>query len=99
MSADNWGLCPQCKANSVADKIKSDAELAASYGSIPADKWLAMKEKAENPAELEETLREDYEFYIDEVGGFSATYSCSCEACGFEYEFKHEEQLKVEDKQ
>ena len=39
----------------------------------------------------DETLREDYEFYMDPTTGeFSAAYEGHCE-CGFEFTFKHKE--------
>ena len=95
MSADNWRICPQCQARDVAEKKKLDIELAASYGSISAEDWLALKEKVENPDRLKETLREDYEFFMGSEGLFWAKYSAQCDGCGFEHKFKHEEQVKI----
>jgi len=95
MSADNWRECPQCRARNEQKNHKAVSDLEATYGEIPADEWLAKKEAVENPPELNETLREDYEFHIDEQGGFCAKYHGSCEICGFEFSFKHEEQLKI----
>ena len=95
MSADNWRICPQCQARDVAEKKKLDIELAASYGSISSEDWLVLKEKIDNPTQLEETLREDYEFFMGNEGLFYAKYSAQCTECGFEHDFKHEEQLKI----
>jgi len=40
---------------------------------------------------IDESLREDYEFYMDSDGTFSARYNCKCE-CGFNHSFSHTEQ-------
>lgn len=41
----------------------------------------------------EETLRQDWELYLDEDGKFSVEFSASCRKCGFSYKFKHSEKL------
>jgi hypothetical protein len=59
MSADNWAVCPQCRA--------------------------------ELNVEPEYTLREDYEFWIDETLMIvHANYSCRCTECGYKHAFQHE---------
>lgn len=44
---------------------------------------------------LRETLREDYEFYMEDDGTFTASYDCHCDVCGFRHEFKHEEEIDL----
>jgi hypothetical protein len=42
------------------------------------------------------TLREDYEIGTDDKSRFYVIYHCHCKICGFDYSFRHEEQLKIE---
>lgn len=39
--------------------------------------------------EPKETLREDYEQYMDEEGVYHCDYHCRCTECGFKWSFKH----------
>ncbi len=89
MSADNWRKCPRCAkklAKTRADKL---AKAEAKYGKIPAAQYRSEIAEAEKPIKQEETLREDYEYWIDEEGYFQARYNCSCSRCDFEFSFKH----------
>lgn len=96
MSADNWGICPKCKkANEEADK-KRILALGEKYGKVPADEYIRLAKEANKPTHLENTLREDYEIYTNEDGDFYVSYSCFCSVCGYKYNFKHEEQLKID---
>jgi len=45
--------------------------------------------------DIRETLREDYEFYLNDEGEFFVSYKASCDRCGFKYSFKHSEQVKT----
>lgn len=83
MSADAWRICPQCKHSATAARETKILEVSASYGKIPAPKYLADLEAANKPIQLEETLREDYEVLTDEDGSFYFTYRCGCGKCGF----------------
>ncbi len=95
MSADNWAFCPKCKT--VAEKKKAEElkDLKASYGKIPADKYALKIIETEKPIKLKETLREDYEFYMEGTGYFTANYSARCDRCSFKHLFDHQEQLKL----
>jgi hypothetical protein len=85
MSADNWGICPNCKKAIKPEKSK--------YGKVSEDEYL--KEIAKPVKELEETLREDYECSIDENGRFHIFYRAGCQVCGFGKKFEIDEQLKL----
>jgi len=67
-----------------------------SYGKIPAAEYAKMMAEANEEHEPEETMREDYEIGVDELGEFEAYYRCSCERCGFEFRFTHKEDAKVD---
>lgn len=96
MSADNWGTCPRCRKLAIAKRAARQEEIEQSYGKVPADQYRAMmKEIAESEiaGELDDTLREDYEMGITAAGKFRVIYQGRCEACGFTFAFKHEEQV------
>lgn len=92
MSADNWGVCPRCKRE--AEERYSERVEAAreSYARVPLHEFERRQAEAAEPAEdIGETLREDYEFYIDEVGGwFHVRYKAECDRCGFTHKFSHD---------
>lgn len=90
MSADNWGICPKCKAKTEADAEKLIKKSAGSYGKIPVDEWKQLDANAHIEVTHDHNLREDYQIGTDECGEFSVSYSCTCRACGFHFEFKHE---------
>jgi hypothetical protein len=88
MSADAWRVCPQCK-----DKLYK--KLKSSYGKIPEEEYvLLLKQKEDLQDESNTaTLREDYEIYTDEEGLFSVSYGCSCDKCGFKFEYNYSKLL------
>ena len=86
MSADNWSKCPKCKEVAEKDKAKLIEKAAESYGKIEVEKYDDMVKKASGVVELEETLREDYEFYLEE-DILSIKYNCSCNKCRFSYSY------------
>lgn len=94
MSADNWRTCPQCLMESQHKKDMLVAKAVSEYGKMPREEYLKLTESIKKPIKIDETLREDYEFYIDENNEFTASYSCRCDCCGFKYHFEHAEQLK-----
>ncbi len=95
MSADNWDKCPNCKA--IADKVSAGLKEKAAkcYGRIPAEDYLELMHKADNPTQLEDTLREDYEVGVNNDGLFEVSYSCRCDKCGFAYSFKESKKVQV----
>jgi len=97
MGADNWGVCPRCEKNHQKEIEKRNKALAAAYGKLPVDEFLALKKDTEDftNKEPEQTLREDYGIGTEADGKFSVGYRCSCKTCGFTFNFEHTEQLKT----
>ena len=95
MSADNWTECPRCLEKEETEKNALKLKAESEYGKMPKAEYLELLRKSEEPLSTEQTLREDYEFWTDPDGKFSANYNCHCKICGFEHTFKHEKQLKI----
>ncbi|GAG05434.1 unnamed protein product, partial [marine sediment metagenome] len=68
---------------------------AESYGKVSEIEYIQNLEKAHKDINLDETLREDYEFYMEDDGTFTANYGAHCDRCGFKHEFKHTEKVVV----
>lgn len=92
MSADNWTVCPRCKAKNDAAREAHAKTIRAAYGKVTVDEWEKLKTSVP-PPEPEDTLREDYEIGIRR-GEFFAAYFASCNECGFTFEFKHKQETK-----
>lgn len=100
MSASNWRQCPKClkkKADAAAARIAKAKEL---YGKVPQEDYDANMRLAvaEQTTMVEEdSLREDYQVFVDKNGNFGVGYSASCnaEGCSFSFRFKHEEKIKL----
>jgi ribosomal protein S27AE len=97
MSADNWRICPRCKIRAAEKAAKMYADATAAYGKVDPEMYLEKLKEAqvfgvESP---EETLREDYEIYIDEDGEFFVSYRGGCDKCGLVFSFKHEDQVPL----
>ncbi len=111
MSADNWVVCPKCQKRAckrLRNHEKSITEkLEAVYGKVSQDAYMELREKlhtkekelqviCENP---EQTLREDYpDIGVDIAGTIRIKYKCSCDKCGFQYEFEHKEDINLDKK-
>lgn len=99
MSADNWGICPKCKAKH--EKLIEDNEqlLAEQYGKVDLVSYKLLEERLAAVSDEYETyeLREDYEIVMTEDGHFYCSYSCSCynDECDFKYNYHHEEDVDV----
>lgn len=91
MSANNWRECPKCFQEARKVQARLVEAVKTSYGVVPVEEYLAMKAKADLEISLEETLREDWEISTHTDGEFFFSYRCSCQSCGFEFSFKHEE--------
>ena len=97
MSADNWAICPRCKVRR-GDRFRAlDVALTESYGQVPVEEFdrLRAERDREVGTEQERTFREDYEFWMDENGRFTATYSGGCRECGLGHKFEHVEHIDV----
>ena len=95
MGADNWATCPKCLKAAQDRKDKEIKKADDSYGKIPADAYLKLREAAAVPVLIDQTFREDYEIGIDKEGGFYVSYSGSCAKCGLKYSHKYTEQIKL----
>jgi predicted Zn-ribbon and HTH transcriptional regulator len=87
MSANGWKICPKCKAKIQADKDAELLKLGESYGKVDSQEYLKLANEASKEPEFTESLREDYEFYLDEYYVLDIDYVCSCEQCGFKFSF------------
>ncbi len=94
MSADNWDICPKCKIKHQNDAAKAKQKAMDSYGKVTAEQWLKLQEKAKAETKLEATLSEYYELGIHECK-FFVSYGASCRECGFEFTYKHEQDVKI----
>ena len=99
MSADNWRECPLCLSEQRKKARELGRKMSDSYGKIPVDDFnVLQQEHAQALSEsdyLPETLREDYEFFINDDGNFFANYYAMCDNCGFKFEFHHVEKIKI----
>lgn len=91
MSADNWTTCPRCKAErDKRDQQATDA-VAAMYGTVSVEEFERARAELRGKlkARLDETFREDYEFYGASDGTITADYGGSCQTCGLTARLKH----------
>ena len=96
MSADNWGICPECNTARSQNIRTAEALVLAAYGTVPVDEYADLEARLANMRQTapEHTLREDYGIFTDEDGVFSVAYSCTCR-CGFSFNFAHAERAKT----
>ncbi len=97
MSADNWRLCPRCLQNHREAAAAARRRADESYGTVSAEEW---KQLDANARSLElrgptETLREDYELFIDQNGEFKVYYGALCTTCSFTFSFKHQQRVML----
>ncbi|QIG58245.1 hypothetical protein SEA_SKOG_93 [Gordonia phage Skog] len=109
MSADRWSVCSNCVAEvakrSNAAIEKQEQRVADAYGTLPFEEFSrvqaevranvasihAQAERDENSA----TLREDYEFYLED-GTVEISYKARCTECGFGGEHRDSFDLHVQ---
>lgn len=91
MSADNWGMCPKCVNDQEKWIEEARLKLVTQYGKIPANEYILKAKELEVCPELKDTLREDFEVYIDAGGSFNVSYTASCQVCGFSFTHRHEQ--------
>ena len=95
MSADNWTVCPRCKKKTETAKREQLKNAKAGYGKLSPEEYEEALFKAREIVVIGETLREDYDFYMEDDGTFGASYSAHCDKCGFKHKFKHSEQVFI----
>lgn len=100
MSADNWSQCPRCYIANRAKAEELDKIAAESYGKVPAQRFDQLRNEAfsfrksiTSDSNFTSSLREDYELGILK-GKFEIDYYASCAVCGFEFQYKHKEEVK-----
>jgi hypothetical protein len=93
MSAKNYSKCPKCVLARKIDIGNRKDRLKDQYGKLPFATWENEKRQLQEIESTppEDTLREDYELWIDEHAIFHMYYGARCENCGFEFNFKHNE--------
>ena len=84
MSATNWSDCKQCADKSRQAHGRLVLAWKASYGNVSADEYERARPEP-SPEPIGETLREDYEMWIDDDLIFQMRYHASCDRCGFEF--------------
>jgi hypothetical protein len=97
VSADNWAVCPNCKAKAEAAHAEAIAEAAAAYGKVPPDEWMAMTTAADRPLVLERTFREDWEIYGAEEAVVTVSYTGRCTVCGSGVKFNTDHPVTLRD--
>ena len=97
MSANNWRTCPECIRNWYDKKEQALRKITESYGKVSVEDYNYSKKEYEKMVRsgVSSTLREYYELGMDDTGLFGMSYHCSCDTCGFEFTYKHEEQADL----
>ena len=98
MSADNWTRCPRCLKNAELEKEDFSKKAREGYGKLTSDEYEVLLLKSREPINLDDSLREDYEFYLDDDGCFTANYRATCGTCNFNFTFHHKQQVEIEPK-
>lgn len=86
--------CPRCLQKHRQQFAKLWTQVHESYGKIPKDEWLELKEEAGQLRCDHYSMRENYHGEINEDGVFFLSYSCHCSTCGFNW--KHEIETQVD---
>lgn len=95
MSADNWTQCPKCNKMVEDAKQKQIDKARVSYGKVSPEEYEVAILASKEPAVFNETLRENYWFYMKSDGFFKVSYSAFCDRCGFKHTFTHSEQIEI----
>ena len=99
MSAEKWGTCPRCFKRAIKKYAADTQYLMDVYGVMSREEYEKLQAKLGEPprtGSMPESLRETYECYVDEDGELTIYYGCTCETCGFVYDFNHTEQLEFD---
>lgn len=98
MSASNWAFCPRCMFRRRQVIEQEECRVDAMYGNVSVSDFDAARASLEAlkkhgvREEQDETLREDYEIWLDD-GTLKIRYSAHCEACSLTFAVKHEHVL------
>ena len=89
MSANRWSFCPNCKKKE-QDRIEAEEKkVLAQYGKIDPELFIKNMADVKIRPMMRETLREDYDFTLDEYLDLSMSYSAHCDKCGYKFEYKN----------
>ncbi len=92
MSGNNYTQCPRCRTFLTRKRAAAIAAAQASYGKVSAERYTADVLAAEAiPLEPDETLREDFEGWIDHSGVFEMYYGGTCSECSFKFSYNYKE--------
>lgn len=91
MSADNWTVCPECKALAEIEYAKLQKEAKTSYGKVSEVEYQAIISRSKKPLVDDETLRENYSIDVGKDGMFNVSYSGYCTNCDFVFKYKYNE--------
>ena len=103
VSANNWAICPRCKAD--RQKAANAARLKAdkAYGKVDVAEFDELRAKAAELAKQAvsdghdyRTFREDYEIWGAEEGEIFIGYSGGCSECGLTLRVEHRHPLAVD---
>lgn len=98
MDADNWTICPRCKAEKEKKNKTALADLNKKYGKIPADEFVNLRNQVQRElyATPEATLQENWSIGVSAVQeNFTVNYRSSCDVCKFSFKFKQEEKITI----
>lgn len=88
MGADSYTVCPRC-ASRPTPKAEAQRAAQAAYGKVSEAEYQRLaREVATKAGERPESLRENYEFWIQDFE-LRVRYSAGCSVCGFRFSFKH----------
>lgn len=91
MGADNWAICPNCRVTAIKKQEKLCDKADAAYGKKPVEEFITLRDAANQPLKLEQTMREDYALGVGMDGEFGVSYRAHCKVCQFAFEFTHSE--------
>lgn len=95
MSADHWGECPRCRARAVVEYAQRRQAALDGYGKVTSEEYSKLCLEMDKPIAANETFREDYEIGLYKDGTFCVDYGGGCAVCGLNFEYKHEEKVKI----
>jgi len=85
MSANNWAVCPRCRARAEDEKAGQQAAVAEAYGKVPVEEFDALRAEASKTVDLEglRTFREDWDLGVFTGGDdVEVHYTGGCTVCG-----------------
>lgn len=92
--SEKKSTCPKCRALKERNKKELLAKTEKSYGKIPSDDYVKMREKSREHVYLDDTLQQIYSIYLDkDDGDLTISFKCECSTCGFI--FNHNKEINI----